>query len=110
MGACPENWRQVAPDRAAGVECAQERRAPPANRNSARLELLREEEASMINFTTGDILKADAEGLVNTVNCVGIMGRGIALQFKNTFPKNFKAYAVACAREEVQPGRMFVFE
>lgn len=64
----------------------------------------------MIRFTTGDILTADADALVNTVNCVGIMGRGIALQFKNAFPKNFKAYAAACAREELQPGRMFVFE
>lgn len=64
----------------------------------------------MIRFTQGDILKADAEALVNTVNCVGVMGRGIALQFKNTFPDNFKAYEVACRRGEVQPGRMFVFE
>jgi O-acetyl-ADP-ribose deacetylase (regulator of RNase III) len=65
---------------------------------------------AMIRFTTGDILAADAEALVNTVNCVGIMGRGIALQFKNEFPANFEAYAAACSREEVQPGRMFVFE
>ena len=64
----------------------------------------------MIQFTTGDILRADAEALVNTVNCVGIMGRGIALQFRNAFPANFKAYEAACARREVQPGRMFVFE
>ncbi len=64
----------------------------------------------MIEFTTGDILRADAEALVNTVNCVGIMGRGVALQFKNEFPANFKAYEAACAREEVQPGKMFVFE
>ncbi|MDB5411030.1 MAG: Appr-p processing protein [Rhodospirillales bacterium] len=64
----------------------------------------------MIKFTKGDILAADAEALVNTVNCVGIMGRGIALQFKNEFPANFEAYAAACSREEVQPGRMFVFE
>lgn len=64
----------------------------------------------MIKFTTGDILRADAEALVNTVNCVGIMGRGIALQFKNDFPENFKAYQAACARDEVQPGKMFVFE
>ena len=64
----------------------------------------------MIRYTTGDILKAEAEALVNTVNCVGIMGRGIALQFKQVFPANFKAYAAACKREEVQPGRMFVFE
>ncbi len=64
----------------------------------------------MIEFTTGDILRADAEALVNTVNCVGIMGRGVALQFRNAFPANFKAYEAACAREEVQPGKMFVFE
>lgn len=64
----------------------------------------------MIEYTTGDILKTDAEALVNTVNCVGIMGRGVALQFKNTFPKNFAAYAAACKREDVQPGKMFVFE
>lgn len=64
----------------------------------------------MIEYKTGDILKSDAEALVNTVNCVGIMGRGIALQFKNAFPENFKAYAEACKREEVQPGHMFVFE
>jgi len=64
----------------------------------------------MIEFRTGDILRADVEALVNTVNCVGIMGRGIALQFKNDFPANFKAYEAACGREEVQPGKMFVFE
>jgi O-acetyl-ADP-ribose deacetylase (regulator of RNase III) len=62
----------------------------------------------MIKFTTGDILSADAEALVNTVNCVGIMGRGLALQFKNAYPANFKAYEAACRRNEVQPGRMFV--
>jgi len=64
----------------------------------------------MIEFTSGDILKSEADALVNTVNCVGVMGRGIALQFKNAFPENFKAYAVACKREAVQPGRMFVYE
>jgi O-acetyl-ADP-ribose deacetylase (regulator of RNase III) len=64
----------------------------------------------MLEFKTGDILETDAEALVNTVNCVGIMGRGIALQFKNVFPENFKAYKAACDREEVQPGKMFVFE
>ncbi|MDR2124556.1 MAG: macro domain-containing protein [Desulfovibrio sp.] len=49
------------------------------------------------------------EALVNTVNCVGVMGRGIALQFKNRFPDNFQAYAAACKKELVRPGRMFVF-
>ena len=64
----------------------------------------------MIEFKKGDLLTADVEALVNTVNCVGIMGRGVALQFKERFPANFKAYETACRREEVQPGRMFVFE
>lgn len=64
----------------------------------------------MVEFKTGDILSEDADALVNTVNCVGVMGRGVALQFKNAFPDNFKAYAEACQRREVQPGRMFVFE
>lgn len=62
----------------------------------------------MIEYTSGDMLHADAEALVNTVNCVGIMGRGIALQFKNAYPENFKMYAIACKQEQVQPGRMFV--
>ncbi len=64
----------------------------------------------MIRFTLGDILTAEAEALVNTVNCVGVMGRGIALQFKREFPGNFKAYAAACKRGEVVPGRMFVYD
>ena len=64
----------------------------------------------MIEFKQGNILQEETEALVNTVNCVGVMGRGIALQFKKAFPENFKAYAAACQRGEVVPGRMFVFE
>ena len=64
----------------------------------------------MLRFTTGDILATDAEALVNTVNCVGVMGRGIALQFKKAFPENFRAYARACQRGEVKHGAVFVFE
>ncbi len=64
----------------------------------------------MIEYTQGDILQADAEALVNTVNCVGVMGRGIALHFKRAYPANFKAYAAACKRGDVQPGRMFVYD
>ena len=63
-----------------------------------------------IELRSGDILKADAEAIVNTVNCVGIMGRGIALQFKKAYPTNFRAYETACKAGEVQPGRMFVHE
>ncbi len=64
----------------------------------------------MIEYKTGNILEEDAEALVNTVNCVGFMGRGIALEFKKAWPENFNAYAAACRRGEVQPGHMFVFE
>ncbi|WP_428261549.1 type II toxin-antitoxin system antitoxin DNA ADP-ribosyl glycohydrolase DarG [Haliangium sp.] len=64
----------------------------------------------MIRYTRGDILAAETEAVINTVNCVGVMGRGIALQFKRAFPENFKAYAAACRRDEVAPGRMFVFD
>jgi O-acetyl-ADP-ribose deacetylase (regulator of RNase III) len=63
----------------------------------------------MIELIRGNILTADAEALVNTVNCIGVMGKGIALQFKKAFPDNFKAYEAACRRKEVQPGHMFVF-
>ncbi len=62
----------------------------------------------MIEYVTGDILKANVDALVNTVNCVGVMGRGIALQFKKAFPDNFKVYEAACKRKEVLPGRMLV--
>ncbi|MEM6454165.1 MAG: macro domain-containing protein [Acidobacteriota bacterium] len=64
----------------------------------------------MITYKTGDILAENVEALVNTVNCVGVMGRGIALQFKRAWPENFARYAEACQRGDVQPGRMFVVE
>lgn len=62
----------------------------------------------MIEEARGNLLEADAEALVNTVNTVGHMGKGIALQFKQAFPENFLAYARAVKRDEVRPGRMFV--
>ena len=64
----------------------------------------------MVEYVTGDLLIAEREALVNAVNCVGVMGRGVALAFKRRFPDNFKAYKAACDRGELQPGRMFVFE
>jgi len=62
----------------------------------------------MIELTRGDILKANADALVNTVNCVGVMGRGIALQFRKAFPQCFKAYKAVCDRKELHPGKMHV--
>lgn len=64
----------------------------------------------MIELTRGNILDADAEAVVNTVNTVGHMGKGIALQFKKAYPENYEAYRKACAKEEVQPGRMFIYD
>lgn len=64
----------------------------------------------MIEYKVGDIFAEDVEALVNTVNCVGVMGRGVALQFKRAFPENFKAYAERCKHNEMRPGRVFVFE
>jgi O-acetyl-ADP-ribose deacetylase (regulator of RNase III) len=63
----------------------------------------------MIYKAEGDLLSADVEALVNTVNTVGVMGKGIALQFKQAFPDNYSAYEAACKRGEVQLGKMFVF-
>jgi O-acetyl-ADP-ribose deacetylase (regulator of RNase III) len=64
----------------------------------------------MIEPVHGDILKADAEALVNTVNCVGVMGRGIALQFRKAFPENYKVYRAVCDRNELRPGSMLVHD
>lgn len=64
----------------------------------------------MIRFELGDIFQSDADALVNTVNCIGVMGRGLALQFKRKFPRNYKEYKHACERGKVVPGRMFITE
>jgi len=64
----------------------------------------------MIEYKHGDIFGTTAEAIVNTVNCVGVMGRGIALQFKKRYPENFGCYADACKKKEVVPGKMLVFD
>jgi len=64
----------------------------------------------MIHYTQGNLLESKAQALVNTVNTVGIMGKGIALMFKDRFADNFRAYAQACKAGQVQTGRMFVTE
>ena len=64
-----------------------------------------------IQLTHGDLLKQDdVDAIVNTVNCVGVMGKGIALQFKNKWPDNFDLYQAACRAGEVRPGKMHVFD
>ena len=64
----------------------------------------------MIREQQGNLLEADVDALVNTVNTVGVMGKGIALQFKRAFPENYKAYKKACDAGDVELGRMFVWD
>jgi len=65
---------------------------------------------ALIEMRTGDILAAEVEAIVNPVNCVGVMGRGLALQFKSAYPANFTAYKAACDNGLVRPGQMFVVD
>ncbi len=62
----------------------------------------------MIKYITGNILESSAEALVNTVNTLGVMGKGIALQFKKAYQTNYKLYVEACKRNEIEVGRLFV--
>lgn len=62
-----------------------------------------------MKFVKGNLLESSAEALVNTVNTVGVMGKGIALQFKETFPNNFKAYVEMCRRKALVPGKLLLF-
>lgn len=64
----------------------------------------------MFNYKSGNIIIDDSEAIVNTVNCVGVMGKGLALQFKKAYPNNFKEYKSACDRKEVRVGEVFVTE
>jgi O-acetyl-ADP-ribose deacetylase (regulator of RNase III) len=62
----------------------------------------------MITYIKGDILDSAAPALVNTVNTVGVMGKGIALQFKKAFPNNFRAYCQACKTGDIATGKLFL--
>jgi O-acetyl-ADP-ribose deacetylase (regulator of RNase III) len=62
----------------------------------------------MIEYVRGNLLDADVQALVNAVNTVGVMGKGIALQFKERFPHNFMHYADACKKGAMRPGKMLV--
>ena len=64
----------------------------------------------MIELSKGNLLEAQVEALVNTVNTQGIMGKGVALQFKNAFPEMFKVYQKACKDGEIQIGRVHTYE
>ncbi|WPU94692.1 macro domain-containing protein [Mucilaginibacter sabulilitoris] len=62
----------------------------------------------MLRFTKGNLLDSGAEALVNTVNTMGVMGKGIALQFKKAFPLNYQLYREACQRGELETGQLLV--
>ncbi len=62
----------------------------------------------MIQFTKGNLLESPAQALVNTVNTEGVMGKGIALQFKEMFPENYILYKDACKQHLVKVGQMFI--
>lgn len=64
----------------------------------------------MITEVFGNLLTADADALVNTVNTAGVMGKGVALQFRRAFPDNYEAYRLACERGDVKLGQMFVVD
>jgi len=64
----------------------------------------------MIEIAQGNLLKAPAEALVNTVNTVGVMGKGIALQFRQAFPEMYRAYEKACKDGDIQLGQVHVFD
>ncbi len=64
----------------------------------------------MIELKKGNLLATDAEALINTVNTVGVMGKGIALQFKKAFPENYEEYKKACDEGRVVPGQMFIVD
>jgi O-acetyl-ADP-ribose deacetylase (regulator of RNase III)/uncharacterized protein YwgA len=62
----------------------------------------------MIHYTKGDLFEAQTEAIINTVNTVGIMGKGIALQFKKRFPRNFYIYRKACEQKDLQIGNLLI--
>ncbi len=65
---------------------------------------------SGVKLAKGDLLKSSAHALISTVNCVGVMGKGVALQFKRAYPEMFADYVLRCERKEVQLGRPYVFD
>jgi O-acetyl-ADP-ribose deacetylase (regulator of RNase III) len=64
----------------------------------------------MIETARGDVLEADTEAVVNSVNCAGAMGRGIALQFREAFPENYRRYKQVCDAGDLSPGEVFVHD
>ncbi|MCY4583119.1 MAG: macro domain-containing protein [Chloroflexi bacterium] len=74
------------------------------------IKALQEQHAHDLRFTPGDIFDQSAQAIVNPVNCVGVMGRGLALEFKRRYPAAFAAYRDACADQRLKPGRVFLYD
>ena len=64
----------------------------------------------MIQIKQGNLFEEKTQALVNAVNCFGVMGKGIALQFKKNYPDNFKAYKQVCDNNQLQPGQIFIYD
>jgi O-acetyl-ADP-ribose deacetylase (regulator of RNase III) len=64
----------------------------------------------MVRFRHGDILRSQAQTLVNTVNCVGVMGKGVALAFRRAYPEMYRDYVARCRAGEVLPGRPYLYK
>ena len=64
----------------------------------------------MIKYENGNLLAADVQALVNTVNCVGIMGKGVALQFKEAYPRYYETYRKECETQKFEPGMVWLYE
>jgi hypothetical protein len=65
---------------------------------------------AVIESVSGNIFDSNADAIVNAVNCVGVMGKGLALQFKKRFPDNFKIYKESCAHQELRQGNVLVYD
>ena len=64
----------------------------------------------MFTHTKGNILQDPAQALINPVNCVGVMGKGLALQFKQAYPANYRMYAALCRTKALKPGTMYTWQ
>jgi O-acetyl-ADP-ribose deacetylase (regulator of RNase III) len=64
----------------------------------------------LVTFVRGNIFESSAQVITNTVNCVGVMGAGLALEFKNKFPTMFDGYKIRCQKKEVTPGVPYLWE
>lgn len=64
----------------------------------------------MITFVDGNIFDSPAQVITNTINCVGVMGKGLALEFKRRFPKMYEDYRIRCQKGDVLPGRPYLWE